>query len=151
MAKPGKEELPLASQSDIAELAEKYEACPLPYKNWTHRAHLALALFYLKNLSLQDATDRIRNSIKIYNVKCGDGAGYNETITVLFMKKIFHELHQPESCPALEDELVCLLNICTVDWLYNYYSKDLIWSDQAKHQWMEPDIKAFDFRFRNFL
>lgn len=106
---------------------------------------MPLALFYLKKLSLQEATDRIRNSIKVYNVKCGDGAGYNETITVLFMKKIYYELQQPESYPALEDELIRLLDICTVEWLYHYYSKDLIWSEQAKQQWIEPDVKALDF------
>jgi hypothetical protein len=145
MTKPGKVELPLASQADIAELAEKYEACSLPYKNWTHRAHLALALFYLKKLPLQEATDRIRNSIKVYNAKCGDGIGYNETITVLFMKKIFYELQQPQTCSKIEDELIRLLNVCTVEWLYNYYSKELIWSDQAKQEWVEPDIKALDF------
>ena len=69
MAKPGKEELPLASQSDIAELAEKYEAYTLPYKNWTHRAHLALALFYLKNLCSNHNQIYLNQDLIAQNVK----------------------------------------------------------------------------------
>lgn len=148
MTKPGKIELPLASYTDIAELAElaeRHAACTLPYVNWTHRAHLALALFYLKQLSLDEAIAKIRNNIKAYNLKCGDGKGYHETITVLFMNKIHNYLQQDHKFLAIENELAELVNTCTVEWLYNYYSKERLWSDQARHNWLDPDLKALDF------
>tara|TARA_R110000772_G_scaffold63282_4_gene141764 strand:+ start:652 stop:1089 length:438 start_codon:yes stop_codon:yes gene_type:complete len=145
MPKPGKIELPLASYADICELAEQHAACTLPYVNWTHRAHLALALFYLNQLSLDAAIVKIRNNIKAYNLKCGDGMGYHETITVLFMKKIHTDLQQDKHQHAIEDELIRLVNSCTVEWLYNYYSKELLWSDLARQTWTDPDLKALDF------
>lgn len=145
MTKAGKIELPLATYTDIAELADLHAACTLPYINWTHRAHLALALFYLKNLSLDSALLKIRNNIKAYNLKCGDGMGYHETITVLFMKKIHKDLVQTGNSLPIEKELEHLVDTCTVEWLYNYYSKELLWSDQARHAWQDPDIKALDF------
>ena len=71
--------------------------------------------------------------------------GYSETITVLFMKKIAYELQQRESKPGIVDELERLLDICTIEWVYNYYSPQLIWSQQARQEWVEPDLKPLDF------
>lgn len=145
MVKAGKIELPLATYADIAELKERHSNCTLPYVNWTHRAHLALALFYLQTLSLDEAIDKIRIAITAYNKHCGDGKGYHETITVLFMKKIDKVLQEKNHNVVIEDELEQLVNTCTVEWLYNYYSRELLWSDKARQAWQDPDIKALDF------
>lgn len=147
MAKPGKIELPLARDEDFADLAQQHDACTLSYVNWTHRAHIAVALYYLylQNMSLDAVIEKLRRNIHAYNKAKGDGMGYNETITVVFMKKIHAELQSPRSLPSLVDELERLLDICTIDWLYHYYSPHLIWSEKAKQGWVEPDIKALDF------
>ncbi len=145
MAKAGKTELPLASDAAFAELARQHEACTLPYENWTHRAHVAVALYYLQSMALETVIEKLRRNIHAYNKAKGDGMGYNETITVVFMKKIHAELQSPQSLPSLVDELERLLAICTIDWLYHYYSPQLIWSEKAKQDWVDPDINALDF------
>ncbi len=145
MVKPGKIELPLATDAAFAELAQQHHACTLPYVNWTHRAHIAVALYYLQSLLLDAVIEKLRRDIHAYNKAKGDGPGYNETITVVFMKKIHAELQTPETLPSLVDELERLLDICTIDWLYQYYSPQLIWSEKAKQGWADPDIKALDF------
>ena len=70
----------------------QFETRTLPFEKWTHRAHVKVAYLYLKNHSLQEATDRMRAGIKAYNaannVPQGPGLGYNETMTVAFMKII---------------------------------------------------------------
>ena len=145
MTKPGKIELTLNSEADIASLARQHNDRTLPYENWTHRAHIAVALYYLQHMSLEEATQKLRTDIRAYNEAKGDGMGYNETITVVFMKKIYAELQQAESKSSLLDELERLLEICTIDWLYRYYSPALIWSEQARQDWVAPDINPLDF------
>ena len=145
MARQGKIELALSTDTEIATLARQHNNCTLPYENWTHRAHIAVALYYLQSMSLEDATRKLRVNIHAYNTVKGDGMGYSETITVLFMKKIAYELQQRESKPGIVDELERLLDICTIEWVYNYYSPQLIWSQQARQEWVEPDLKPLDF------
>lgn len=45
----------------------------------------------------------------------------------------------------MHKEVARLSKLCTVDWLYQYFSKDLIWSEKAQAQWVEPDIAEPDF------
>lgn len=145
MTKPGKIELPLEDEADFADLAARHEACTLAYENWTHRAHLALALFLLRNMALDEAIDRIRRNIATYNKACGDGTGYHETITVVFMKRIHADQRQKTNIAPLPDELERLCRDYTVESLYQYYSPELLWSDRARQVWVDPDIKALDF------
>lgn len=60
MAKPGvvKQDIPFRSDDEIRDLVVRFERCVWPYERWTHRAHLALALSYLRQYPLDDATNR---------------------------------------------------------------------------------------------
>lgn len=58
-----KEELPLASDTEITDIVEQFEASKLPYKHWTHRTHLAVAVLYSRQLDFEDALNRIRKNI----------------------------------------------------------------------------------------
>ena len=140
-----KEELPFESDSDVESLVVRFETCSLPYKHWTHRAHLAVAVRYLRQFPFDEALSRLRDNITKYNRRCGDPDGYNETITVAFLKKLESEFRLGRSCSSMHGEVERLKRLCTVDWLYNYYSRDLIWSQEAKRHFKEPDLARFDF------
>jgi len=142
---PIKEELPLSSELEIADVVQQFEHCTLPYIHWTHRAHLAVAVFYSRQVEFEDALTRIRKNIYLYNNTCGDPVGYNETITITFLRKIYSELKQGHHCQSLHDEVARLSEFCTVEWLYEYFSKELIWSEKAKDHWVPPDISELDF------
>lgn len=140
-----KTELPLGTDSEIESMVMQFLDCTLPYQHWTHRAHLSLAIYHLRHHPFDNALEQVRNAIERYNHKCGDPQGYNETITVLYMRKLAAEQGSANSCETMDAELKRLSELCSVEWLYEYYSKALIWSEQAKVQWQEPDIRALDF------
>ena len=58
-----KEELPLATDDEILEAVSQFENCSLPYKHWTHRAHLAVAIRYAWLYDYDTALERIRIAI----------------------------------------------------------------------------------------
>lgn len=148
MSKPPttqKTELPLKEDSEIERLVHEFESLTLPYENWTHRAHLAVAVFYIRKLSFDDALVQIRSRINAYNLACGDPNGYHETITVMFLRKIASESQRERSDFSMHDELARLEVLCKVDWLYQYYSRELIWSPEAKKHWVNPDMLPLDF------
>lgn len=140
-----KQELPIASDGEVSRIVDQFEKCSLPYKNWTHRAHLAVAVFYSRNRAYQDALSRIRQCINIYNSACGDPDGYNETITIMFMRKIFSELNQGNNCASCFGEVERISKLCSADWLFEYYTPKVIFSASAKAKWVAPDVKPLDF------
>ena len=140
-----KRELPLSSDAEIADVVRQFEAHTLPYANWTHRAHLAVAVMYSRNFPFDAALSRMRDNINSYNRVCGDPSGYNETVTILFLRKIYAEMQERSNCQSLYEEVERLAKLCTVQWLYTYYTRDVIWSESAKTSWIAPNITELDF------
>jgi hypothetical protein len=147
MNKPviSKEELPLASDAEILATTALFEACRLPYKHWTHRAHLAVAVSYAWQYDYDTALQRIREAINNYNHKCGQPDGYNETVTIMFLRKIFAEVAGRQQDTSMHAALGRIVGLCTLPWLLTYYSRELLWSGTAKSAWVEPDLKRVDF------
>lgn len=84
-----KQELPFLRDREITQLVHEFEACVLPYQTWTHRAYLAVAVYYSRKWPFETSLARIRENIDIYNKVCGDPRGYNETITIFFAQNIY--------------------------------------------------------------
>lgn len=138
-------DVPFASDAEIETLANRFEACTWPYDRWTHRAHLAVGLRYARALPFDEALQRLRQGINSYNSTCGDPTGYNETVTTLFLRMIIATCCRPGDARPLHFIVDELASTCTVEWLYGYYSKDRIWSAEAKETWIDPDLKPLDF------
>ena len=138
-------DVPFANDAEIKQLVERFEACTWPYTRWTHRAHLAVGLFYIRSLTPAAALDRLRHHIQRYNAACGDPNGYNETVTVMFLRKLAAQGSDFDDGRPLTQIVEELTRECSVDWLYQYYSPDRIWSAEAKSRWLEPNIKPLDF------
>lgn len=49
---------------ELESLVRRFEDCTLPREEWTHRAHLAIAVWYLSHLPREVATERIRMGIQ---------------------------------------------------------------------------------------
>ena len=134
---------PFTSDAEIAELVRLFESCELPGGRWTHRAHLAVAAWYLRCYPLPEATDRARTHIRRYNESRGNLTGYHETVTVLFLRLVARELRAdpPELWVFVND----LAGRFPTDWLLGYYSRDRLWSDEARAAFVGPDLRPLDF------
>jgi hypothetical protein len=134
---------PFTSAAEIAELVRLFESCQLPGEGWTHRAHLAVAATYLRAYPLPEATNRARAHIRRYNESRGNHTGYHETITVLFMRLVARELKvDPADLAGFVNGLAGRF---AVDGLYAHYSKDRLWSAEARAGFVEPDLRPLDF------
>ena len=132
----------LATDADVADLVTRFEACTLPYPNWTHRAHLAVAVSYLRRLPFPAALDRVRENIQRYNRTCGTPDGYHETITVVFLRAVaaYLERHPDAGAAAAVAELAAT---CDMAWVARHYSADRL--ESGKADWAEPDLRDLDF------
>jgi hypothetical protein len=134
---------PFATDKELVELVELFESLTLPYERWTHRAHLAVAATYASRYPLTEATDRARTNIRRYNESLGNHTGYHETITVVFMRLVAIKLEeeQPTELAGFVNDLAATHR---VGWLLNYYSGSQLWSEQARNEFLAPDLRPLD-------
>lgn len=142
--RPVKWDLPLESDDAVRALVAGFELCTLPYAHWTHTAHLAVAAAYLSDAGPDVALARLRAAIQRYNRLCGDAAGYSETITQLYVRRIAATLTDMTDIP-LHARIARIAADHPPEWMYGYYSRERIWSSAAKRSWVEPDLRPLDF------
>lgn len=134
---------------DIERLVRSFESCTLPRCEWTHQAHLIVALWYLTHYPPLEATNCIRDRIQHYNrthgIKTTKSSGYHETITLFWIQMV----HQYLVVEGANHSLVELANNLIENYgnpglTLEYYSKDLLMSQEARISWVEPNLKSLE-------
>jgi len=116
----------------------------LPKPAWTHRGHLTAALWYLTRHPADQVEDLVREAIKRYNRAVGTAntatSGYHETITVLYVSVIRAWYREADWSRGLAELANALYEACGDRELpLRYYSKDRLFSVEARTGWVEPD------------
>lgn len=136
--------------SEIENLIKAFENCTLPRCEWSHPAHLTVALWYLTHYSELEATNCIRDRIKRYNlahgIKTTKDSGYHETLTLFWIRMASQYLSSVTS----DSSLVDIANKLIQDYgnprlPLEYYSRELLMSWEARKDWVEPDLKPVSF------
>jgi len=131
---------------EIERLVESFESCALPAAEFDHGAHLTVALWYLAGLPAPEATDRVRAGLHRYTGHNNAQAIYNETITLFWLKLVHHFLaHSDSTRPLAERANELIATYVNSQLPLEYYSRELIQSPEAKHSWVEPDLKPLKF------
>ncbi|MFB2892988.1 hypothetical protein ACE1CI_08755 [Aerosakkonemataceae cyanobacterium BLCC-F50] len=133
--------------SEIENLIRAFEDCTLSRSEWTHPAHLTVALWYLTHYSETEATNCIRNHIQRYNsakgIKTTKDSGYHETITLFWIRIISQYLATKSNEEVLNLANGIIENYANKNLPFEYYSHDLLMSWEARTNWVEPDLKQF--------
>ncbi len=138
-----------ARAEDIRATGEAMLACTLPKAGWTHEAHLATCLWLLVERPDIDVDARIGELIRRYNVSAGgvndDRQGYHETITRVFVAGVRRYLARTGEM-ALLAAVNGLLSAPegSREWPLHFYSRELLFSVEARRDFVTPDIRALD-------
>lgn len=103
-----KQELPLQDDAAIERLVAAFEGLTLPRSNWTHRAHLAVGVHYIRHWGLDGALQRMRERIQAYNLACGDPDGYSETITATYLCSITADIGGDDCTVTMAEQVARL-------------------------------------------
>ena len=129
---------------EIASLVSAFDDCSLPRPEWTHAAHLTVALWYLLRHDAGEATNLIRAGILRYNAAHGIAAtptgGYHETLTLFWIRCVRQYLAahtQDTPLLALANGLVARYDKNTP---LKYYTRERLFSPVARAGWVEPDL-----------
>lgn len=140
----------LWTSEEIKTLVNAFENCKLPRSEWTHQAHLIVALWYLTHYSQLEATNYIRESIQKYNnaigVKTTKDSGYHETLTIFWIEIMRQYLTSKSKNSSFVDLVNGLQHYNNPGLQREYYSQNRLMSWEARQSWIEPDLKSLDKR-----
>lgn len=134
------------SFDELFGLVRDFENSTLPRSQWSHRAHLTIACWYLVCYVEPEATLRVREGIKKYNAAQGivttKESGYHETMTLFWVRMV----HRYLTKATLDRPVTHLVNDLVArysdkDLPFEYYSRDRLMSWEARLNWIEPDLK----------
>ena len=121
------------------------ENCALQKKYFSHSAHLRLAWIHIQRFGATKAEQTVPDQIKRYVNHIGMGDKFNMTLSVASVKliskfidqyhcKTFESLNH--RVPQLQNNFIALIEV--------YYTKIYYNSIQAKKEYLEPNLQAFE-------
>lgn len=135
------------SKTEIQSLIERFEAQKIPKEEWTHPAHLVAAIWYNTTYDEVKALELLRINITAHNASVGtpnsDSDGYHETIT-RFWVWVAAKFLQQSNFQSIEEACNGFIKseFSASSYPLKYYSKELLYSVEARHRWVEPDLLA---------
>ena len=135
---------------DLAAIAKGLLDRTLPKAAWTHAGHFAATLWMLARRPDLVPTRDMPAIIRAYNPATGgentDTAGYHETITQasILAARWFLVANGPgRLCDVCNALLASPLG--DPDWLSAYWTRERLFSVEARLRWCAPDVKVLPF------
>jgi hypothetical protein len=129
-----------ANDAEVATLVDAFETATISPSQFTHAAHIAVALSYLETLPLTGALARMREKLFHFTARNHLVDLYHETLTTFWMRLLDHlaQTHYRDV------PLWRRINLIVARWgtaapVEAHYSRDLIKSKTAREQWVPPD------------
>ena len=124
------------TDAEILTLVRKLEQCEFAPAEFHHRDHLAVSVAYLY-AGESAALDRMRASLQRFISHHGL-KGYHETLTRFWMHQVQSRLDR--SLCLCESVRQIQAQLSDKNLVYQYYSKEILHSPEAKERWVEPDL-----------
>jgi hypothetical protein len=122
--------------------ARAFEDGSVTPAQFDHVAHVRVAWVYLQEAGSVDAAlSRMRDGIRRFAAAAGVPEKYHETITVLWMR-LLAEVRAAGTSGELADVLRAHPALADKDLPFQFYSRELLFSHDARARWVEPDLRA---------
>jgi hypothetical protein len=124
------------------EFCEAFESLRIPNEMFHHREHIRLAWVYSSCFSHEEAVSRMVQGIQAFAKHHGAAAKYHHTITMAWMRLVWHAAHQIPVAADFNAFAAAHSHLLNSRLLEANYSQTRLRSDAAKHAWMEPDLRS---------
>jgi hypothetical protein len=129
----------------IRDTGTRFLARTLPKAEWTHEAHISTTCWLILERGDIAPERDLPGLIRRYNESVGgvnsDSEGYHETITQVFIRTLRARLAKSEGQGlAARVNAVLLSPEGRRDWPLHFYSRERLFSKDARLGWVEPDL-----------
>ena len=133
---------------DIRAIGTGLLARTLPREAWTHEAHLGACLWLLSERPDIDVDAEIAGIISRYNASVGgvndDTQGYHDSITRAYVAGVRWFLSETDATElAARVNAMLLSDVGRRDWPLRFYSRERLFSVEARRGFVEPDLAPF--------
>lgn len=123
------------------QLTRALERGDIANESFHHLSHLHVAWVYLtESAAVDQAAAKMRATLQKFAASVGHADKYHETIT-LFWIRFLGQMRNSESGVSLEQIVTANPRILAKEFVLEYYSRNLLFSDSARASWVEPDLK----------
>jgi hypothetical protein len=123
------------------ELTRALERGQIANEDFRHASHLHVAWVYLnESSSLEQAANKMRNTLQRFAAAAGKPEKYHETIT-LFWVRLLSGAYTTGREGHLEEIVRANPQLLEKNFPLAYYSTERLFSDEARISWVEPDLK----------
>ena len=130
------------TDDEIRALVSAFEACSFHPSEFRHYQHLTVALWYVWHLSPDEASVKMTKGIRRLAETYGK-MGYHETITLFWLRIVANFVAEHRANKSLNETANALIDCCNdKELIGQFYSAELLATDKAKAEWVEPDLKA---------
>jgi hypothetical protein len=136
--------------TEITALVRAFEDASLPREEWTHQAHLTVALWYLLTRPRPEQAvacirDGLRRYVRAHGIVETPEGGYHETLTLFWIRVVSRQLAESDLDCALAVLANRVIAHCADKGLpLAYYSRERLWSPEARAGWVEPDLQPLE-------
>lgn len=134
------------TKGEIHSLITRFETQQLPKEEWTHEAHLVVAIWYSSKYSIEQSLELVRVFITRYNESVGTlntvTGGYHESITKFWLL-VANDFLKSKSFESVSHACNDFINSKKGNRAYpmEFYSRERLFSVEARQNWIEPDLK----------
>lgn len=136
------------NENEIIDIVRRFEEGTISRDEWKHAEHLVVAAYYICNSpGLSDAYEKMRdgilNLLNSFGVDLTKEMPYHVTITRFWLHAVsdFKNSKNGYSIVELTNKL---MEVCgDKDLPLKFYSRELLFSDKARSEFVDPDIKEF--------
>jgi hypothetical protein len=131
------------TEEEVIAVVHGFESCETDKAAFKHQDHLTVAVCYLQESSIEEATNRMREGlwrfIAHHNI---DRNKYNETITLFWFELVAEALKKMPSAASLVERCNAVIESFNDAGLASeYYSTERLFSARAREVFVEPDLK----------
>jgi hypothetical protein len=135
------------TEQEIDNVIEQFEAGTIDREAWGHPEHLIVAYRYSQGADFETAYQRMKagifNLLKAFEVDLTKAMPYHETMTVFWLRVVFSFANTP-SDESLVERTHKMIKKFDKHYPGKFYSKELLLSNKARSEFVEPDLESFD-------
>ncbi len=130
--------------SDV-EFEQQFINCELDANAFSHEAHLRLAWINIDKYGIEQAEKNLSTQLQKFVEFVGAKDKYNATLTIAAVKAVYH-FWQKSTSDNFKDFIVEIprLKYNFKELMACHYGFDIYNSQQAKIEFLEPDLLVFD-------
>lgn len=119
------------------------EAYTFSVKGFNHRAHLRLAYIYLTEGDIEASNDKVRATLSglLQHNNIDVASKYHETLSKAWLMLVSNKMGQEEELSSADDFIERNPGLLNSSAMLSYYSEDVLFSDQARRFYVEPNLK----------